>query len=249
MSEIVIAIIQARMGSTRLPGKTMINICGKPILQHLIERISYCKLIDQIIVATTNKSEDDEIIQFCKKLNMIYFRGKENDVLDRYYQCAKKNQADIVIRVTGDSPFKEPDVTDKIIHEIKSDKTLDYVSNTIEPSYPIGIDIEAFRFRALETIWKYGKKPYDREHINAYLYNNQSFFKIKSVKQAIDLSHMRWTLDTKEDLEFTIAIYNKLYSPEKLFFMNDILKLLEKHPELSIINSHVKQKGFKFPLI
>ena len=243
MSENVIAIIQARMGSTRLAGKTMVNICGRPLIQHVVERLTFCKQINQIIVATTIKSEDDNIINFCKKTNIKYFRGEESDVLDRFYQCAKKIKADIIVRVTADDPFKDPQIIDQVIKEIVSDTSMDYVSNTIFPSYPIGIDIEALRFSTLKTIWKYGKSPDEREHVTSYIIKNRHLFKTTNIENPIDLSHHRWTLDTSEDLKFTTEVYKRLYTPGKIFYMDEILRLLEKEPELSFINSHIKQKG------
>jgi len=242
MTEKVVAIIQARMGSKRLPGKTMLNICAKPLLFHILERNSHCKRINHIVVATTNNHDDDIIVEFCKKNYVKYFRGAENDVLDRYYKCAIKNQADIIVRITADNPFQDPVVNDKVISIISKNPNLDYVSNKIEPTFPIGLDIEALRFKALKRIWWFAKKPEEREHVTAYILRNRHLFRTENLKNDRNLLHLRWTLDTKEDFFFVNEIYKKLYSPSKLFYMKDILDLLGKHPKLLSINSNIKQR-------
>jgi len=242
----IIAIIQARMGSTRLPGKTLIDICGKPLLEHIIERVKCSKLINDIIVATTERKDDDVIIQLCRNLEIKYFRGNENDVLDRFYQCAKKSKADIIVRITADDPFKDPFVIDKIIRVLLTDDTLDYVSNTIKPTYPEGIDVEAFTFQVLRKTWYEAKNAADREHVTPYIWNHPDIFKIQNVENDIDLSGMRWTLDSKEDLEFAREIYNRLYKPDKIFLMQDVIRVLAKEPQLSKINSGTERfAGYK----
>ena len=155
MAPHIVGIVQARMGSTRLPGKTLIDICGKPFLHHILGRMQRSRKLENLVVATTTKREDDVICELCHGLNIACFRGSEDDVLDRYYQCAKAHNANIIVRITADDPFKDPEVADRIIEEILQDDELDYVSNTIRPTYPEGLDIEVFRFRALE---RHGRK-------------------------------------------------------------------------------------------
>lgn len=242
----VIAIIQARMGSTRLPGKTLVEICGKPLLEHIVERVRYSRLIKEIVVATTTKQEDNVIIDLCTKMRVKSFRGSEDDVLDRFYQCVKRFEADIIVRITADDPFKDPEVIDKAIEAILDNDKLNYVSNTIRPTYPEGIDVEVFTFGTLEKAWKEAREPTEREHVTPYIWNNPDIFKVLNMENDVDLSYMRWTLDTKEDLEFTRAIYKRLYRPNEIFLMKDILEVLAREPELKEINSGVERfAGYK----
>ena len=229
----IVAIIQARMGSTRLPGKTMMEICGKPLLWHVIDRTKPSRFINDIMVATTDKEEDKVILDFSKNNNISCFAGSEEDVLDRYYQAAKASKADVIVRITADDPLKDPDVMDRVILEFK-DEGPDYASNTIKPTFPLGMDIEVFTFSALERAWKESSTPYDREHVTPYIYNNPEKFKLLNVTNPKgDLSRLRWTVDTKQDLEFVREVYRHLYKDGKIFLMEDILKLLEELPELS----------------
>lgn len=242
----VAGIIQARMASTRLPGKALIEICGKPLLQHLVERIKQSKLVDKIIVATTEKPEDGNIEELSKALGVNVFRGSEKDVLDRFYKCAEKFSVDIVARITADDPFKDPFIIDRAIQILKSDRTLDYVSNALKPTYPEGLDIEVFKFEALEIAWNESNKVSEREHVTPYIYNNPNIFSLYNFENEINLSDLRWTLDTQADLEFTEEIYKRLYSPGKPFFMADILDLLRKEPWLKKINSGIERNaGYK----
>lgn len=245
MARHVIGIVQARMGSTRLPGKTLIDICGKPLLEHILGRMQESRKMDKLIVATTGKMEDNPITELCSRLKIACFRGSEEDVLDRYYQCAKLYKADIIVRITADDPFKDPVVADRIIGEIiKND--LDYVSNTIHPSYPEGLDIEVFKFAVLEQAWREATTRLDREHVTPYLWLNPDKFKIKNIGYERNLSNMRWTLDTPEDLAFTREVYKILYVPGKLFLMQDILNLLEEHPEIQKLNANIERfSGYK----
>ncbi len=230
----ILAIFQARMTSTRLPGKTMAMIEGKPLLQHVIERVKASKLIDKIVVATSSNPKDDAVEEFVKKQGIDVFRGSGEDVLDRFYKAAKRYKADIVVRVTADDPFKDPVVTDEIIgFYIKNRNKYDYVSNTIKATYPVGIDIEVCSFKALERAWKEGKTREDREHVTYHIWNNPDKFRLKNVEYEKDLSHLRWTIDTQKDLDFARAVYRKLYKKKKVFLMGDILRLLKEHPELS----------------
>lgn len=232
------AIIQARMLSTRLPGKVMADIEGKSLLLHVIERVRKAKKIDTIIVATTNKKDDQKIIAICKKAGVKTFIGSEDDVLDRYYQAAKKNNSDIVVRVTPDDPFKDPEIIDGFLDVfLKND--FDYVSNTIHPTYPEGLDIEIFSFNALQKAWQEAKKPFEREHVTPYIWQNSKKFKIKNISHKKDLSHLRWTIDYLKDLQFAREIYKRLYEKKPIFLMQDILEVLEREPELIKINKGV----------
>ena len=238
----IVAIIQARMGSTRLRGKTLMNISGKPLLQHIIERVRCSSLINQIIVATSMNKNDNAIVSLCDELRVECFRGNENDVLDRFYHCAKLFQAQIVVRVTADDPFYDPQVSDMVIAEILKNKKLDYVSNNIEPTFPEGIDVEVFTFHALARGWKEATKSSDREHVTPYMWRHPEIFKIKSIKNDTDLSSLRWTIDTPSDLLFAREVYNELYRPGTIFQMNDVLALLKRRPDLSEINYGVRRR-------
>ena len=237
----VIGIIQARMGSTRLPGKTLIDICGKPLLEHVLDRIQKSTKIDKIVIATTDNIEDKPIVDFSARRGISCFCGSEEDVLDRYYQCAKLYKGDIIVRITADDPFKDPEVADLIIEEILQDDKLDYVSNTIRLTYPEGLDIEVFRFRALEKAWQEATSVLDREHVTPYIWLHPNLFKLKNIEYKKNLSHMRWTLDTPDDLVMTKAVYKELYKKGGLFLMKDVLDLMEKHPEIEELNANVER--------
>lgn len=245
----IVAIVQARMSSTRLPDKVLMNIMGQPLLAHVIDRISKSKLVNSnIILATTSNPADHDIVNFAKEYHLDCFVGSEEDVLDRFYQAAKQADADIIVRITSDDPFKDPEVMDEII-QIMIDGDFDYVSNTIKPTYPEGLDIEVFRITALEKAWREAIKTSEREHVTPYIWKHPELFNLKNVENDIDLSAMRWTLDTQRDFEFTKAIYKRLYIPGKIFLMKDILKLLNEVPELKEINAGIARlSGYKHSL-
>ena len=243
MSAEFVAIIQARMGSTRLPNKVLSDIVGRPMLWHILNRVKKSEFIDDIILATTTDKKDDDIVEFAKEHGIIIFRGSNDDVLDRYYQAANENNVKNIVRITADDPLKDPDVIDKII-KIYKKNGLDYVSNTIEPTYPLGLDTEVFSFEALERAWNEADKKFEREHVTPYIWMNPDKFDILNVRyEGEDLSDLRWTVDTKEDLCFARAVYDKLFKDEKVFLMNDVLNLLEKYPEISRINDKVRGKN------
>ncbi len=237
----VLAIVQARMGSIRLPGKTLIEIEGKPLLEHIINRIRYSKSIDKIIIATTTEPEDKAIVSLAEKLQVETYTGSSEDVLDRFYQAASLFGAKEIVRITADDPFKDPKVIDEIVNYFFSHPELDYVSNTIEPSYPVGIDVEVFSYKALKTSWQEAESPRYREHVTPYILCNPNLFKVANYKYTGQLSHLRWTIDTKEDLQMTREVYKKLYVEDGMFYMDDILKLLSKHTDISDINCNVEQ--------
>lgn len=237
-----IAIIQARMGSTRLPGKVAKLILGKPMLAHQIERVGYAKLVDKIVVATTDKKDDDPIMEIAKTYGVTYFRGDERDVLDRFYRAAKEAGADVVVRLTGDCPLSDPQVIDETVDYFKKNK-IDY---TGKPSnYPEGLDTEVFSFKALERAWKEAKKPSEREHVTPYIINHPEIFKCKYIKKGKlykeekNVSNYHWSVDEDVDFKFVSEVFSEIYSKKKLFLMNDVLDLINQKPELLGIN-----KGF-----
>jgi spore coat polysaccharide biosynthesis protein SpsF len=242
----VVAIVQARMGSTRLPGKVMMDIVGKPMLWHVVNRLKYSKLLKEIIVATTTNKRDDIIETFCKQHNISCYRGSEEDVLDRYYQAAKLYKADPIVRITADCPLIDPKIVDEVISiYLNNIKKVDVVTNLLIRSYPRGLDTEVISFNSLERIWKEANKEYQREHVSVYIYENLKIFRTKNVKRDSDLSYLRFTVDECKDLEFVREIYKWLCKNNNLFFLDEILQLLQEKPYLVEINKEVLQKSIK----
>lgn len=239
----VVAIIQARMGSTRLPGKVMKDLFGKTVLAHVIERVKQSKEIDEIVIATTTLEKDDAIVKEAKKCGVKYFRGSEEDVLSRYYYAAKENNADIVVRITSDCPLIDPIIIDSIVKFYK-ENDYDIVTNAgidlSQRTFPRGLDTEVFSFKVLEKAFNNAKENYQREHVTPYIYENSN--KIYYYKKDIDYSKYRWTLDTEEDFQLIKSIYQYLYKGKHDFYLDDILELFNKYPVLVKINAHVEQK-------
>jgi spore coat polysaccharide biosynthesis protein SpsF len=229
-----VALIQARMSSTRLPGKVLQDIAGQPMLLRVCRRAIQARLIDLVVVVTSTHKEDDAIARLCQENGISCFRGSLDDVLDRYYQAGSYFQGDIIVRLTADCPLLDPVIIEKVVRTFQ-ENSFDYVSNTLECTYPDGLDTEIFRFASLERAWMEARLRSEREHVTAYIYNHPELFQLGSVKQAEDLSAWRWTVDTPRDLEFVRSIYNLLRDVE--FGMDDILKLLKEHPEITEINS------------
>lgn len=240
----VVCIMQARTGSTRLPGKVLKNICGKTVLEHDVERLRKIRNIDEIVIATTDKENDDKIVQEALRLGVKYFRGSEDDVLSRYYYAAKEYKANVVVRVTSDCPLIDYEVSEKIIqYYLENIDKYDYVSNTIERTYPRGLDTEVFSFKALEKAFNESKLQRDREHVTPYIWDNSNLFKLYYYKNDIDYSELRWTVDTEEDFQLINEIYSLLYPHmNSNFKFKDILDLYNDYPELKSINAHIEQK-------
>jgi len=241
----VICVVQARMGSTRLPGKVLMDLAGKPSLLHQIERLLGAKKIDHIVVATTTKEQDNAIVKAVKNCHprVTAFQGSEMDVTDRYYLAVKDFHPDAVIRITGDCPLIDPEVVDKVIEEFINSKA-DYVANVLgKRTYPRGLDTEVFSFQFLEKMWKELNDELDRESITLYVRRNPSLFKCKNVTSPVDYSFHRWTLDERDDYELIKTIYQELYVKNTNFKMKDILELFKKRPELIKINQHIEQKN------
>lgn len=239
MKKNVDAIFQVRFESTRFPGKMFKEILGKPLLWHVIQRVKAANLIDRIIIATTVSPEDEKIVDFCKKTNIFYYRGSVKNVLDRFYQTAKKFGSDIIIRITPDDPFKDPKIIDEFLKFFLKSNGLDYISNTIKPTYPEGLDLEIFTFFALQKCWKEAKKDSEKEHVTPYIWNNIDKFRVKNLCYKKDISKLRWTIDYEKDLIFAREVYKNLYPKKKIFLMQDILNLLKKNPELLKINQDI----------
>lgn len=238
-----IAIIQARLGSTRLPGKVLLDLEGKTVLEHVIERVKASELINDVVVATTIRKEDLRIIKLCAGLGISVYCGSVDDVLDRYYQAARLFKADHIVRITSDCPLMDPMVIDEVIALHIREKA-DYTSNTIKETYPDGEDVEVFTFDALKKAWKNANLASEREHVTPYLRKNPAFKKA-SLEFKKDLSHKRWTLDNPEDYEFIKLIYKNLYNKTQLFGMDEILKFIDKNPEVEKINKSIlRNEGY-----
>jgi len=240
----VVCIVQARMGSTRLPGKVMLDLYGKTVLERVIERIKKVKNIDTIVIATTTKKYDDVIAEKALNCGVEVFRGSEDDVLSRYYFAAKKYGADVVVRITSDCPLIDPLITESVIdYYLENISKFDYVSNTLERTYPRGLDTEVFSFQSLEKAFNNAILERDREHVTTYIWKNPNIFKLGSYNNDEDYSYLRWTLDTTEDYELIKRIYNYFYSFNNLNFgMKDIINLYKVDNKLIDINSMIKQK-------
>jgi len=230
-----LAILQARMSSSRLPGKVLKTILGRPMLELQIERIKRCENIDRLVVATSTDSEDRMIVDLCKRLGVEFFTGDIENVLDRTYQAAKKYKPDCIIRLTGDCPLTDSELIDDLITFFHT-QNCDYVSNTLPPKLPVGLDAEVFTFSALKRAWQEAGDPHELEHVTPFITRHPEKFDIHGYPYPRDLSFMRWTVDEPEDFVFVKKIYETLYPKNPGFFMADILELLERKPELIDIN-------------
>lgn len=239
-----VIIVQARMTSTRLPGKVMKQVLGKSLLQYQIERLQRVKLADEIAIATTTNQTDESIVELCNRVAVACFRGSEEDVLGRYYQAATAHKADTVVRVTSDCPLIDPKVIDEVIDcYLKNQSNYDYVSNSLERTYPRGMDTEVFSFSALQQAFLEATAQLDREHVTPFIYRQTTRYRLGHVVYSEDCSHHRWTVDTPEDFELIQKIIEAIYPRQPNFRLEDCLSLLKKHPEWYIINSHVSQKN------
>lgn len=236
------AIIQARCGSSRFPNKIFADIDGKPLIWHVINRLSYAKKINKVIVATTTNSKDDILVNWCESNGIDYYRGSEDNVLNRYYMASLNYPSDIIVRITADDPFKEPRVINDVINKL-IEENLDIVTNNFpSPSFPEGLDCEALTFNTLAKAEAYVTDNFEKEHVTQYMYRNPTLFKIGNVRNHTDLSKLRWTIDTLADYEMVKAIYNHRNSCNKgILLMSEIIDILRQHPEIQNINSNVER--------
>ncbi len=244
MKERVIVIIQARMSSTRLPGKVLLDLGGRPVLDRMIERVKLAKNVTETVVATTTDPSDDAIVALCEQLGTPVFRGSLPDVLDRYYQCALEYKADYVVRLTGDCPLIDPELIDEVVNGL-FDPPEDFSCNRLPPpfgrTFPIGLDVEACTFQALENAWKNATEKHHREHVMPYLYETPGKFQVIQLQSDEDYGSMRWTLDTTKDLELLREVIKRLEGRND-FSWEEVLELFLKDPELAKINSSVQHK-------
>ena len=240
MKRQIVAIIQARTGSTRLPGKVLKDIDGETMLSRVVRRVRRANLLNDVVVATTVEPSDDAILAECRRLDVSVFRGDTQDVLGRYYEAAETHQAQFVVRITSDCPLIDPGVIDHVIHAFLSELP-DYASNTLIRTYPRGLDTEVMTTSVLGKAYDEAVKPYQRVHVTPYIYENPCLFKLLSVKAETNHSQHRWTVDTQEDLDFVRAIYARLGNSE-IFSWRDVLALLAHDPELAELNLRVIHK-------
>lgn len=238
----IVAIVQARMGSSRLPGKVMADIAGRPMLARVVERVRRAKTIRLVAVATSLHSSDDPIADLCRKENIAFFRGSDDDVLDRFYRAAKVFHADVIVRLTADCPLHDPAVMDETVNALLEGDA-DFVSGGMKTTFPDGLDAAAFPMAVLERMWKEAKLASDREHVTSYIHRHAEQFRMKTIRCDRDLSFLRWTVDEPRDLEFVRAIYAHL--GEASFGMQEVLDLLKRCPELNEINAGIhRNEGY-----
>jgi len=235
-----IAFIQARMSSTRLPGKVLADLSGQPMLARVVARTERARLLDGVVVVTTASPADDIIAEACVQHHWQFFRGNENDVLDRYYHAARHCEAEIVVRVTGDCPLIDPEIIDRVV-VVFQETMPDYASNTLRRTYPRGLDVEAMKLTSLARAWREASEPWHRAHVTPYIHQNPKLFSLVSVTDEADHSGYRWTVDTQQDLEFVRAIYTHLRGDDT-FSWRDVLRLLDEEPKLANMNRGVLQK-------
>lgn len=239
----VVAIIQARMSSTRLPGKVLMPLAGKPVLEHVVARIEQCQTIQQIVVATSIDSSDDAIEAWCQQRGVVCYRGSLLDVLDRYYQAAKAAKADAIVRITADCPAIDPTIVDEVVRGYLAGG---FEFHGLAGEFPDGLDCTVFAFSAIERAWKEAKLPSEREHVGPYIEKQPHLFKCGGLNKFTGLSHHRWTLDEPRDLAFLQAVFDRLYKADAPpFLAKDVLELLELSPDLMGINgSIIRNEGY-----
>jgi spore coat polysaccharide biosynthesis protein SpsF len=235
-----VAIVQARMGSTRLPGKVLLDLAGRTMLARVVRRVSRASLVDDVVVATTTLPDDDPIVDECHRLSVSCFRGSPLDVLDRFHRAAVASRADAVVRITADCPLVDPEVIDRVIRAFLDGRP-DYAANVLRRTYPRGLDTEVMTAAALARAWREATEPYQRTHVTPYLYQHPEAFRLLSVTGGQDLSHGRWTVDSEQDLEFVRAVYGRMDGGDA-FSWHEVCRLLAEQPSLAELNRHVRQK-------
>jgi spore coat polysaccharide biosynthesis protein SpsF len=237
------AIIEARMSSSRLPGKILLPVVGKPLLALLVERLKRAPSLDHIVIATTSNATDDPVEELAGKIGVGCFRGSEEDVLSRVLQAAKNDSCDVIVEITGDCPLIDPEIVETLIR-IYQENSYDYVSNVLKLTYPNGMDTQVFSTATLEKVASLTNDPVDHEHVSLYIYEHPEIFSLFNLESNIPEKYwnMRLTVDTREDFELIKNIYEELYPKNPAFVLSDIIELLEKREELVNLNRHIQQK-------
>ena len=239
----ILTVVQARMGSSRLPGKVLLPLAGQPLLVRMMERVQRSRLVGTVVVATTTEAADDAVAACCTAHGLGCFRGDALDLLDRHYQAARQYRADVVLKIPSDCPLIDPAVIDQVLGVyLKNPNQYDFVSNLHPATFPDGNDVEIMRFEALKTAWYEAQRPLEREHTTPYFWENPDRFRLANVGwatgQDFSMSH-RWTIDYPEDYEFIKAVYEALHPSKPAFGLDDILSLLEKRPDIAQLNDHL----------
>jgi spore coat polysaccharide biosynthesis protein SpsF len=237
----IVAIIQARVGSSRLPGKVLAAIAGQSMLSRVIERVRRIPGLSEDVVATTLAPQDEAIVEECGRIGAPFFRGSENDVLDRYYCACKEHEADAVVRITSDCPLIDPVESGKVVDAFET-QAADLAANDIKATYPLGLGTEVVSCKALHLAWRQATKPYERQHVTPYIYQHPEQFRLVNVESPSNYSSLRWTVDTPADLEFVRSVFARLDGD---FCWHDVLSLLEREPGLIEINRNVRQKAIE----
>jgi len=238
----MVAIIQARTASTRLPGKVLMDLAGEPMLARVLRRTLRATTLDEVVVATTIQPADDAIAAICLARGWKYFRGSEDDVLDRYYQAAVEFNSEAIVRITSDCPLIDSDIVDRVVQEfLDRQPGVDYVSNALpKTTFPRGLDTEIMRFDVLKRAWFEDTNPLWREHVTPFILRHPDLFRLHGVVNDVDQSYMRWTVDTREDLELVRRIFASFGHDQ--FSWLDVVSLLTKNSQWLRLNQHVKQK-------
>ncbi|WP_044558467.1 cytidylyltransferase domain-containing protein [Azospirillum sp. B4] len=243
----VVCITQARMGSTRLPGKVLLPVAGKPLLAHQVERLRRATLVDEVVVATSDGANDDPISALCQHLGVACFRGSELDVLDRFCRAALAHRADVAVRVTGDCPLIDPGLIDQLLALfLAADPPLDHASVDIG-HYPRGLDAEAISMAALQTAWKEATAPFEREHVTPFIYRRPDRFRLGALPPPagpapVEMGPQRWCVDTVEDFQLVRRLLEELLPAKPRFTWTDCLEVLRRHPDWALLNRDVAQK-------
>ena len=239
-----VAIIQARMASSRLPAKVLLDIAGQPMIVRVVERVKRANTIDRVVIATTTDPSDDPIKDLCDERGYTCFRGNQFNVLDRYYRAAQLYNAEIVVRITADCPMVDPAEIDHVVQVLLVEKA-DFAANRLPPpwkrTYPIGLDTEVCTFRALERAWKEAERSEELEHVMPYLYAEKGRFRTIVIDYKVDYGHYRWTVDTREDLDLARQVYAH-FDGNADFSWLEVIDLYDRHPDLSLLNVEVKPK-------
>lgn len=240
----VVVIIQARMASTRLPGKSLAQVLGRPLLYYVTERLKHLTHPVKVVVATSEEESDDPIEAWCRDHHILCFRGSHEDVLDRYVKAARRFSADVIVRITGDCPLIDPNVVDQAIGQfLEHYPDYDYLSNTVQRTFPRGLDVEVFKRSALEKAHEEAFHTEEREHVTPYIWRQPEVFSLGTLYYKEDLSPHRWTVDTEEDFALITKLLEAAWPKNPAFAFQELLPLIEAHPEWEAINAHVKQKG------
>lgn len=239
-----VGIVQARMSSSRFPGKVVQPLCGLPMIVFMLRRVSQSKLLDEVILATSTDISDEPLAEVAKAYGFSCYRGSLGDVLERFYGAAQQSQADVVVRMTGDCPLLDADIVDAVVEKMQTGAA-DYATNTLPPTYPDGLDVEAFTFASLERAYKEARLLSEREHVTPYMRNHPELFKIANVLGMVDCSHLRWTVDYPDDFEFVGRLLDFAGVTQPLQGDRyDFLRVLEHYPEILELNHHQRNEGY-----